>query len=242
MLKTAIWWTRSFISLSLYLRRIAILKYYSLTGQNEKHLKYAADSVTLWGKRRLKAAGVKVEVKGAENIPDKKGILFVSNHQSDFDILVLLGYIPVEKGFVAKKELSKIPLLSRWMRTIHCLFIDRSDMKQQAKTIVDGIKLLKEGKNMVIFPEGTRSKGGPRHEFKAGSFRLATKSNAPIVPVSIDGSYKAFEANPHGYIRPCTVKLTIHKPIFTENLTKEELNELPKKVEQIVFSEVKENK
>ena len=116
-------------------------------------------------------------------------------------------------------------------------FMDRNDMKQSAQTIIDGIKQLKAGINMVIFPEGTRSKGAPVGEFKAGSFKLATKSKAPIVPVTIDGTYKVMEGNKNK-IKPAEINLIIHEPIYTDKLTKEEIAELPEKVRSIIVADL----
>ncbi len=161
-------------------------------------------------------------------------MLFVSNHQSDFDIAIFLAMLPEKKeGFVAKVELEKIPFLSAWMKRIHCIFLDRKDMKQSAKTILEGIKLLKSGHSMVVFPEGTRSKGEQIGEFKAGSFKLATKSKVPIVPVTIDGSYKIMEGS-HYRICPAKVNVYVHKPIETVTIPKQEEGKLPEMVEKII--------
>lgn len=194
-------------------------------------------SVYTWGCQRMKDTGANIRVYGLENLPDCKGILFVSNHQSNMDIPLLISQLPMSKGFIAKKELSKIPLLSNWMTLIHCLYMDRSDMKQSAKIIIEGIKNLKAGINMVVFPEGTRSKGGPVHEFKAGSFRLATKSKAVVVPLTIDGTFKLMEANGNR-IKGADVNLYIHKPIVTADLSKEELAELPARIEKIIVEKI----
>lgn len=103
--------------------------------------------------------------------------------------------------------------------------------------IVEGIKIIKEGHSLVIFPEGTRSKGGPLGEFKAGSFKLATKSKAPIIPVTMDGTYKLMEAQ-GGKVKPATVNVYIHPPVETANLTKEEQIELPERVKNIIASKL----
>ena len=147
--------------------------------------------------------------------------------------------MPVAKGFVAKVELGKFPFINEWMKRIHCLFMDRSDIKQSAQIIVEGIKQLKSGINMVIFPEGTRSKTGKLGEFKAGSFKLATKSKRPLVPITIDGTRNIMEANNYK-IKAETVNLYIHKPIDTTTLTKEEMAELPEKVKAIIEADLTE--
>lgn len=195
---------------------------------------YVYHIVSEWAKARVKDSGAQITVYGKENIPKDKTVLFVSNHQSDFDIAIFLAMLPEKKeGFVAKVELEKIPFLSAWMKRIHCIFLDRNDIKQSAKTILEGIRLLKNGHSMVVFPEGTRSKGEQMGEFKAGSFKLATKAKVPIIPVTIDGSYKIMEGNNYR-IYPAKVNVYVHKPIETALIPKEQESKLPELVQKII--------
>lgn len=184
----------------------------------------------------LKDAGVELNVCGLENIPDGP-VLFVCNHQSNMDIPVIMYSIDRPKGFIAKKELEKMPILKDWMIFVKAIFIDRDHPKKAMAGILQGIKQLKEGYSMVVFPEGTRSRCSKMGEFKSGSFKLATKSKVPIVPLTIDGTYKIMEGN-HYFIKPGKVNLYIHKPIYTNNLSKEDMLELPHKVENIVRSKL----
>ena len=186
---------------------------------------------------QFRFTGSCVNVKGLENIPEE-AVLFVSNHQSYFDIGVFLGYIPKPMGFVAKAELSKIPVLKRWMEEIRCVFLDRSDIRKSAKAITDGIEILKSGRSLVIFPEGTRSQGAQMLDFKAGSFKLATKAKVPIVPVSIDGTYKILEGN-NGWLRAAQVEVYVHEAIPTHDLTAEEAAALPGRVREIIGSKIR---
>ena len=194
-----------------------------------------------WSRFILKIAGAKVTVEGIDNIPNDKTILFVSNHQSNFDIPVLIGNIDVPKGFIAKKELESWPFISTWMKHIHCIFMDRSNMRKSAEAIVDGIKLLRSGYSMVVFPEGTRSKGGDIAEFKAGSFKLAIKSKCIIVPITINGTHKLLEAN-NNKIKSANIKLVIHDPIDVSTLPKEEINTLHETVKSIINKSYIRNK
>ena len=180
--------------------------------------------------------GSTVHVEGAENLPEG-AVLFVSNHPSLFDIAMFLGYIPKPAGFISKTEISKVPILKRWMLEYNCIFLDRSNLRQSAKAINEGIAKLKSGISMIIFPEGTRSKSRDMIEFKHGSFKLATKSKVPIVPVTMDGTHEIFETG-DGKIHAANIKVTIHEPIETRNLTNEELHELPDKVWNIVASKI----
>ena len=123
-------------------------------------------------------SGTKVTVKGQENIPKDRAVLYIGNHRSYFDILVTYTTVPGSCGFVAKKELSRIPLLKNWMELIHCLFLDRSDIKQGLQMILSGCEEIKSGTSICIFPEGTRGKTESElelGEFHNGSFKMATK-------------------------------------------------------------------
>lgn len=202
-------------------------------GKKEEYEDFVTKKVSGWAMGRMKDSGSKVNVYGIENLPKDKNILFVANHQSNFDILLLLAYLPVPKGFVAKEELEKLPFISQWMKRIHCLFMNRKDIKQSAQIIIEGIKQLKSGINMVIFPEGTRSKTGRLGEFKSGSFKLATKSKCPIVPLTIDGTRNIMEANNYR-IKPVTVNLYIHPAIDVTSLSKDETAQLPEKVRETI--------
>ena len=139
-------------------------------------------------------AGITYEVRGLEHIPSDRAVLYVGNHRSYFDIVMGYTTVPAPTGFIAKKEMIGIPLLSQWMVQMNCLFLDRSNIKEGLKTILTGIEKVKGGISMWIFPEGTRSRDGNElGEFKGGSFKCAMKAKCPIVPVAIIDSYKAFD-------------------------------------------------
>lgn len=121
---------------------------------------------------------VTIEVNGLENIPDEAA-LFVGNHSSYFDIIVTGAAIPGGVGFVAKDSLGNIPGLSSWMKRIHCLFLDRKDIRKGLQTILEGAEYLKEGYSMCIYPEGTRSTNGELGEFKGRQPENGSKSQSP---------------------------------------------------------------
>lgn len=234
MLRTIKWYIKFIFSLAANNSELKRADRLLEAGKNEEYESFVTDRVSSWAMNRMKDSGAKVNVYGMENLPkDRRGILFVANHQSNFDILLLLSYLPVPKGFVAKMELGTFPFVNQWMKRIHCLFMDRHDVKQAAGVIIEGIKQLKNGINMVIFPEGTRSRTGELGEFRGGSFKLATKSKCMLVPLTIDGTRNLMEAN-HYRIKSGTVNLYIHKPIDTSTLTKEESAELPARVREII--------
>lgn len=234
MLRSLLFYPGLIISLifsSLYTFRINYLLH---KGRNEERILLIHKVTHRWARFIMKLSGCKINITGLENIPINKTVLFVSNHQSNFDIPLLMSAIDIPKGFIAKKELAKWPGISLWMRYMQCTFMDRENMRKSAESIVEGINILKSGYSMVIFPEGTRSKGGKPHEFKAGSFKLALKSKVPIVPITIDGSYKALEANDNR-IKASLINITIHPSIDVNNLTKDEITELPERVEHIIL-------
>lgn len=148
-----------------------------------------------WGFRCITfLAGTKVIVRGQENIPPDSAVLYVGNHRSYFDIVLTYIHFPGITGYVAKKEMLRYPLLSNWMRNIHCLFLDRDNIKEGLKTILAGVEEVKTGVSMCIFPEGTRNKVNdtflPFHE---GSFKIAEKGGVPVVPMVIVNSADVFE-------------------------------------------------
>lgn len=233
MFRTIIWF--SHFGLSLVTNLFPMWKVSSLEkkGKISEKEEYVQRVTTKWALSQLKYSGAEVSVYGEENVPSDIPVVFIANHQGNFDIPILMSYINKPKGFIAKIETLKIPLVRTWMKYIHCVFMDRSNIRKSAAAIIEGVKIIKEGHSLVIFPEGTRSKGGPLGEFKAGSFKLATKSKAPIVPITIDGSFKLMEANGNK-IKPAKVNLYIHPAIETANLSKEEQEALPEVVKSII--------
>ncbi len=191
---------------------------------NEKHKERndrIASNMIRWVFRViLKMAGAKITVTGKENIPEEP-VLYVGNHRSYFDILT--GYVSIDGccGFVSKKEMEKIPLLSTWMRLISCLFLDRKDIKQGLKTILAAVDQVKKGTSVWIFPEGTRSKTGEMLEFKEGSMKIAEKSGCPIIPVAIKGTDDLYEKH-RPFVRPANIQIHFGEPVYPKQMSREE--------------------
>ena len=160
-----------------------------------------------WAKIVILSTGSKVTVTGKENLPSSGNICFVSNHQGLFDIPLILGFSGIHTGFVAKRELFKIPVLSQWMKEIPCTFIDRRNPRKAIQTFQKSAELIKKGNPMVIFPEGTRSRSDKIGDFHLGSLKLPVMAEATIVPLAIKGSWQIYEKNKK--IRPATVYLKI---------------------------------
>lgn len=173
---------------------------------------------------------VKVEVEGLEKLDSIEHGVIYANHQSNIDIVTMLKVIKRPHGYIAKKELDHIFLLSDGMRLIRCEFMDRNDVRQSVKVISSAVKKVKEGHLMVIFPEGTRMVNGELGSFKAGSFKLAQKAKADIVPVTIFNSYEVAKRWP----RRTVVKMLVHNPIKYEDYEALQTNELCEQVEIII--------
>lgn len=240
LLRSIKWYFKFFFLMFMTHTYIPIINKYEKTKGHEYALEWAYTKMKKWCKARVKDSGIKVCVYGEENIPSDTNVLFICNHQGDFDIPILVACVPKHKSFVAKIELGQWKILKRWMDYLGCVLVDRKDMKQSAKAILEAINLIKKGKTMVIFPEGKRSRSDELGEFKAGSFKLATKTNVPIVPITIDGSYKVKEQN-NNIIKPTSVNVYVHEPIIVKDLSKEEKDSLPEVVKQIIASKLPQN-
>lgn len=166
-------------------------------------------------------SGVKIQAKGKENIPKDEACLFVGNHNGFFDILT--SYVTIGKvmGFVAKKEMLRVPFLNLWMHYINCLFLDRDNIRKGLKTILKGVDYIKSGVSIFIFPEGTRSKDGKLQSFKEGSMKMAEKADCPIVPVAMTGTAAIFE-NQLPRIKRGTVTIEFGTPIRISELSRED--------------------
>lgn len=234
-MRTIYWYVSFFFTLVCTLPKLSKVRRLEKQGRLDEREAYIHKASQKWMLDNIRRSGSKVEVFGTEHLPKDRNVVFISNHQGNFDIPLLMGYIDMPKGFISKVEAKKIPIVEKWMELIHCVFMDRSTLKGSAGAIIEGIKTLKAGHSLVIFPEGTRSKSDRMGEFKSASFKLATKPGVPIIPVTIDGSYKIMEQN-HNKIKPAHVKITIHPLIETKGLDKETLEALPHQVERIISS------
>lgn len=170
----------------------------------------------------LWVCGTKVTVIGRDRIPKDTPALFVGNHRSYFDIIILYRYVVRPTGFIAKKEFLKVPVLSHWISCLHGLFLDRKDIKEGLKTILEAIDHVKnDGTSYVIFPEGTRNHEKEMLPFKEGSMKVATKSGCPIIPVAISHADDIFE-NHLPYVKRAKVSIQFGEPVYTDQLSKEE--------------------
>ena len=173
----------------------------------------------------LAISGTKIEARGMENIPKDQAVLYVGNHNSYYDIISSYTLLPGPTGYVAKKEMIKYPFLSWWMIFIDCIFIDRKNIKEGLKAILAGVDQIKSGVSMFVFPEGTRSKNGEMAPFKEGSMKMATKSDAPNVPVAFTNTRSIWEAQTPKK-KSINIIIEFGKPIIISELSKEEQKHL----------------
>ena len=200
----------------------------------EKEREYILKSTRVWGQRLVKIYDIRLNVTGKENIPAHGPAIFVSNHQGYADIPITCAVLDrFQFGFVAKDDLERIPAYGKWIKQIRSVYIKRDDARASLRAIDEGIALLEKGFSLLIFPEGTRSKGGPVGEFKKGSLRLATKPGVPVIPVTINGSHRVYEDN--GYIKNgAQVDIIIHPAIETAGMGRLEANNLSSEVERTI--------
>jgi 1-acyl-sn-glycerol-3-phosphate acyltransferase len=199
--------------------------------------RYTNAMSSFYARQMLFVGGAKVKIHGLQNLPASNRLCFVSNHQGLADIPLIVGFIPKTIGFIAKKELGRVPFLNVWMRAMHCLLIDRKNIRQSLTIIERGSLQIQQGHPMVIFPEGTRSRSRRMGTFKPGAFKLVIGANAIAVPLTIDGTYKIVEAT--GKITPVTVQLTIHSPVDVSTLSEEQKKTLHSDFAQIIASALK---
>lgn len=190
----------------------------------------------------LRISGTKLVVEGRENLPEDQAVLYVGNHRSYFDILIGYTTIPGLLGFVAKKEMTRYPVLKNWMEYVNCLFLDREDTREALKTILEGIEKLKKGISIWIFPEGTRNDNlepTALLPFKEGSLKMAEKTGCPVIPVAMLGNDDIFEKH-IPFIRPRRVFLRYGEPIYLKELPPEQRKKSGAYTRDVIISMLKE--
>ena len=211
-----------------FLGILAILtSFFSRTG-NPVHI-----IAQVWAKLILVVSGIKVTVKNLSNIDRSKSYIYMCNHQSNFDIPVLLGCLPVQFRWLAKAELFKIPIFGRAMRGAGYVPIDRFNRESAIESIDEAAQKMKDGISIMIFPEGTRSRDGNIQSFKKGGFVMAVESGAPIVPIIILGT-QPIMAKGRLRINPGDVTMDIGKPMETTGYSMESKDDLIASVRKVI--------
>ncbi|MBR1758067.1 MAG: 1-acyl-sn-glycerol-3-phosphate acyltransferase [Lachnospiraceae bacterium] len=225
------------ISLPLFLVAFILKK---TKGPNAAHA--FAQPFVNWGWRCiLWLSGSCVTVKGQENIPDGP-VLYISNHRSYWDIMVIYTTVRGLTGFIAKKSMGKVPLISYWMRFMHGLFLDRENIKEGLKTILQAIDYVNDDQvSIFIAPEGTRNHEDQLLPFKAGSFKIAQRTGCPIVPVvniNTDGAYELHRP----WVRPAKMAVIYGEPIYMDQLEPQNRKHIAEYVQGIIQKMYDENK
>lgn len=179
----------------------------------------------LWGKWTLFWSGVDVRVKGLEHVCKNGPQVFMANHQSHYDIPVLMGYLPVRFSWTAKKELFRIPVFGFTLKRANYIQVDRQNHAKAMASMELAAQQIRGGISVMVFPEGTRSSNGSLLPFKKGGVLLALKAGVPIIPIGISGSR---EILPRGSLcpKPGTIRMVIGPPIDSRNYSLEQRNDL----------------
>ena len=187
----------------------------------------------IWARGILFVSRIKVTVNGLENIDPTQSYVYMSNHQSNFDIPVLLAYLPVQFRWLAKAELFKIPIFGRAMRGAGYVKIDRFNQEAAFESLNEAARKMKNGVSIMIFPEGTRSRDGNIRSFKKGGFIMALDAAVPIVPVVLKGTWTIMDKSSLR-INTGEVSLNIETPIATTDYTRENKDDLIKSVRAVI--------
>jgi 1-acyl-sn-glycerol-3-phosphate acyltransferase len=213
-----------FFSTTVILGTVAILLSLFDSSGNIPHL-----VARFWGKIQLRITGTRVRMQGLENFDPQKSYILVSNHQSTFDILALLGYLPIQFRWTAKTELFRIPFMGWAMSRIGYIPIERCSPKKAYRSMLRAAEVVRKGMSVIIFPEGTRSPDGNLQPFKKGVFLIALKSQAPILPITIQGASRIMRKG-DWRTYPGQVRIQIDPPIETAGTPAENEEQLSQRV------------
>ena len=188
-----------------------------------------------WLRWVMRSCGIRVEAEGLENIDPGQPCIVMSNHQSVFDIAALVDTLPIPWKFVAKRELVWIPFFGWALAASRQIIVDRGNPAKALRSLAQAAERVREGENVIVFPEGTRSQSATLGRFKSGGFHLAIQSGAPIIPVSVSGSWRV---TPKGSLRVESGRILIRygKPIPTRDLTVKDRAYLKQQVREAIVA------
>lgn len=200
-------------------------------------------AIVKWALRVVsRIAATELIVLGEENVPKDQPVMYAGNHTSYFDIVLTYARVPSLTGFISKKNMETFPILNLWMKRVHCLFLDRDNVKEGLKTILEAINKIKSGISIFIFPEGTRNKTPDTLlDFKEGSFKIAEKGGCPIIPVTLVNASDILEAH-FPRIKKTRVVLEYGTPIYMNTLDKEEKKRIGAYVQNVISETYQKNK
>lgn len=192
------------------------------TGRRDTALRMAADG---WAPGLLGGAGAELVIEGRERVDPAVTYLFVSNHQSVIDVCALFRAVPQPLRFLLKREMTKVPFVGRYARACEMLFITRDDRRSGPQLRRDAAAMLRAGRSLCLFPEGTRSRDGRMAPFKAGSLQAAIDAGVAVVPVALDGAGAVLPVDGFFRVRPGTIRVSIGRPIDSAGRDRQSLAE-----------------
>ncbi len=234
-LHTMKWFVKFFTSLVERNKRLKEVRQMKQTMPWREYRPTVDKEIKDWLRPLIDMAGVDFVVQGQEKIPVNEPVIFTPNHAGAFDIPAIVLTAPNSPIFMAKKELGQIPLLKAWMDAVDCVFVDRSNKQSAHSSLQQAIDAVVDGRSLVIFPEGTRSKTGELGEFRGGAMKIAMETGAKVVPVLIEGTRARLEET--GNVTSGTVYVTYLDPIETKGLSKEEFYEMPAQIRALLLNE-----
>ena len=234
------WWRTVFFLIPAITAYTAVLGTASLfSSLFDRRGHFAHGCARAWSWLILATTGVSVEVTGLDRLPRDRTFIFVSNHQSIYDIPVIFATLPYQLRIIAKESLGSFPFLGWHLRRNGHLLVDRRN-PDRAGILRRWRALVGEGLSLVIFPEGTRSADGRVGRFKAGSFLLAVEAQLPVVPLSIDGTRHVMRKG-RLMTSPGHARLVVHEPIDTAGLAVSDARQLAERVRDVVARDVPGN-
>ncbi len=201
----------------------------------EEYKAFVDKQVYDWLNPLAEMAEVDFVIEGKEKIPENEPIIYTPNHAGLFDIPAVILAAPKPPIFMAKKEIASFPIVKDWMWVMDCVFVDRGNKKKARSSLHDAIEMVKNGRSIVVFPEGTRSKNGELGEFKGGAMKIAMETGAKVVPVLLEGTRERFEET--GNITSGTVYVKFLDPISTEGLTRDDFFKMPAEIRTLIQNE-----
>jgi 1-acyl-sn-glycerol-3-phosphate acyltransferase len=192
----------------------------------------------LFGARNwLRLSGVRVRVRGLENLDPRQSYVFIANHRSFLDTATLFYHLRRRIGILAKKELLKVPILGYGMGFVNILAIDRSNRESALRTTKAATDRLRSGISFGVFAEGTRARPGELLPFKKGGFYMAVEAGVPVVPVAMKYTDELMGKGT-GVARPGTIEMVVLPPIETERLTDADVKRLAERTRAVIAEEL----
>lgn len=186
-----------------------------------------------WAQNMCRRCDVQVRVAGAERVDWDKPLVLVSNHQSHYDIPVIMAGLGRAFGFLTKSELFRVPAFGRVLRKLGCVSIDRRDQGNARSALAEGARRVRDGAQLVVFPEGTRTSDGTLQPFKKGPFFLIQEAGVAAVPIAISGTFRVLPKHAR-VVRPGQVSLEVGEPIVIENKTVEARERLRSRMHAVI--------